>query len=308
MRPRILVVGSMNMDLFMYGLNELPRWSESTFATEYGYAAGGKGANQALAIARQGADCYMLGRVGADDNGRTLLDSLERSGVHTDFVAVDPELRTGMSTMNMGNDGRYFSIYVPGANTAMRVADLDAAHKDSRFDMIVMQLEMPREMVRHICALGRRTGMPVFLDAGPAMAFPLEALRGAFVISPNEAETRALTGIAPDTDAGMAAAAEAIYRQARPGYVLLKLGERGAYLYSDGEQRLIPGYRVQAVDTTAAGDTFGAAFCVRRCQGAPVLEAIRYAHAAAAICVTRKGGHPSIPTAEETEAFLRENG
>ena len=308
MKPRFLVVGSMNMDLIMYGLTRLPGWGESATAAEYRYATGGKGANQAFAAARQGADCCMVGRVGADDNGRLLLESLERSGVHTDFVVVDPNRRTGLSTMNLDEGGRYFSLCVPGANTAMCVEDLDAALAARHFDMIVMPLEMPREMACHICALGRRTGMPVFLDAGPAMPFPLEDLRGAFIISPNEAETRALTGIDPDSPAAMAAAAEIIFRQARPKYVLLKLGERGAYLYSDEARELIPGYRVRAVDTTAAGDTFGAAFCVRYCQGAPVREAIRYAHAAAAICVTRKGGQPSIPTAEETEAFMRDKG
>ncbi len=308
MKPRILVVGSMNMDLIMYGLEGLPAWSETTFAAEYRYATGGKGANQAFAAARQGAECYMVGRVGADDNGRRLLESLELSGVHTDCVVVDPNLGTGLATMNMGAEGRYFSIYSPGANNAMQIADLEAALARHAFDMIVMQLEMPRALVCHICALGRRTGMPVFLDAGPAMRFPLEDLRGAFIISPNEAETRALTGIDPDSPAAMAAAAEVIYRQARPAYVLLKLGGRGAYLYSDEIREQIPGYQVRAVDTTAAGDTFGAAFCVRYCQGMPIREAIRYAHAAAAICVTRKGGQPSIPTAEETETFIRDNG
>lgn len=306
MKPRIIVAGSMNVDLFMYGLGRIPDWGESAVAGEYGYAMGGKGANQAFAIARQGAECCMVGRVGDDDNGRSLLEALKNSGVHTEYVVVDSRLKTGISTMNIGDDGRYFSIGVPGANTAMRFEDLEAAMRDHTCDMIAMQLEMPREMARRICDLGRRTGMPVFLDAGPAMAFPLDELRGAFIISPNEAETRALTGIDPDSPSRMAEAAGAIYRGARPKYVLLKLGERGAYLYDGARGELIPGFSVQTVDTAAAGDTFGAAFCVQYCLGRPIRDAIRYAHAAAAICVTRRGGLPSVPTALETEAFLRE--
>lgn len=306
MKPHILVVGSMNMDLFMYGLDTIPDWGESKVAGEYGYALGGKGSDQAYAIARQGAESYMVGRVGDDDNGKILLDALEGAGVHTQYVVVDQRLKTGLATMNVGDDGRYFSIGVPGANTALCFEDMEAALRDRAYDMIVMQLEMPRETACRICDLGRRTGMPIFLDAGPAMRFPLEDLRGAFIISPNEAETRALTGIDPDSPASMARAAEAIFSVARPKHVLLKLGERGAFLYDGEACELIPGFSVKAVDTAAAGDTFGAAFCVQYCLGRPIREAIRYAHAAAAICVTRKGGLPSVPTAAETGAFLRD--
>lgn len=307
MKPSILVVGSMNMDLVMYGLEELPKWGTSTFGNEYRYAAGGKGANQAFAAAKQGADCYMVGRVGNDDNGRSLINSLGESGVHTRYIVTDPVLNTGLSTMNMGAEGNYFSIYIPGANTAMCIGDLEVALENNHFDMIVMQLEMPRELVYHICRLGMEKKIPIFLDAGPAMVIPLHKLRGTFIISPNEAETKALTGIDPDTPEQIQAAAEKIYYEAQPQYVLLKLGKRGAFLYSEKGGKLVPGFRVQAVDTTAAGDTFGAAFCVQYCMGRPMEEAIRYAHAAAAICVTRKGGQPSIPTMEETDRFFQEN-
>lgn len=307
MKPAVLVVGSMNMDLVMYGLDGLPKWGTSTFGNEYKYAAGGKGANQAFAAAKQGADCYMVGRVGNDENGRSLLKSLEDSGVHTDYVVTDLSLNTGLSTMNMGAEGNYYSIYVPGANTAMCIQDLKAALEGNHFDMIIIQLEMPRDLVYHICKLGKQTGIPVFLDAGPAMQIPLSKLEGTFIISPNEAETKALTGITPDTREHVLEAAKKIYQEAHPKFVLLKLGKRGAFLYSDAMQELIPGFQVHAVDTTAAGDTFGAAFCVQYCMGRSIKEAIRYAHAAAAICVTRKGGQPSIPSVEETAQFYQEN-
>jgi len=306
-KPRILVVGSMNMDLCMYGITRLPGWGESSFSTEYCYAAGGKGANQALACSRLGAETYMVGRIGRDDNGSGLIESLDEGGVNTEYVVRDPVLNTGLSTMNMGIDGRYFSFYVQGANTALCPEDVERALADISPDMIVMQLEMPESVILRICEIGREKHIPVFLDAGPAQAFPLEQLNGAFIISPNEAETAALTGIEPLDPDSMEAAADRIYRMARPAYVLLKVGSRGAYLYSEKVKKLIPGFTVEAVDTTAAGDTFGAAFCVRYCRGTPLEEAIRYAHAAAAICVTRKGGQPSIPSLEETEQFWRAN-
>ena len=296
----------MNMDLIMYGLNGLPAWSASTFATEYRYATGGKGANQAMAVAKLGGQASMVGRVGDDENGRQLLRSLNGAGVDTRHVVVDGVENTGLSTMNMGEAGKYFSIYVPGANMAMRAEDLEAALSADDFDMILMQLEMPRELVYHICGIGSERGIPVFLDAGPAMRVPLEMLKGTLVISPNEAETQALTGIAPDSEETIEAAARQIYEKASPKYVLLKLGGRGAYLYADGHGELSPGYRVDAVDTTAAGDTFSAAFCVEYCAGRSIGEAVRRAHAAAAICVTRKGGQASIPLREEAEAFFEE--
>lgn len=306
-KPRLLVVGSMNMDLCMYGITRLPGWGESSFSTEYRYASGGKGANQALACSRLGAETFMVGRIGRDDNGDSLMESLAAGGVNTEYVVRDPKLNTGLSTMNMADDGRYFSFYVRGANMALCPEDVDRALAAFSPDMIVMQLEMPESVILKICEIGRKVKIPVFLDAGPAQAFPLELLNGAFIISPNEAETKALTGIDPLNEESMEAAAEKIYRTAHPAYVLLKLGSRGAYLYSERKQELIPGYSVEAVDTTAAGDTFGAAFCVRYCQGTPMEEAIRYAHAAAAICVTRKGGQPSIPNRQETEVFWKEH-
>lgn len=306
-KPKILVVGSMNVDLCMYGMTGLPRWSESTFCTGYQYAVGGKGTNQSIAASIQGADTYLLGKIGEDDNGKMLLDRLEEAGVHTEHVIIDKENLTGFSTMNMGEEGKYFSIYAAGANTKLTIPELEAVLESHEFDMIMMVLEMPLPVAYRICKLGAEKKIPVFLDAGPAMTIPLENLKGAFIVSPNEAETAALTGIEPDTDENVEAAAKKLYEEAQPEYVLLKLGKRGAYLYNKDVKKLIPGFKVDAIDTTAAGDTFGAAFCVKYAMGAPLEEAIRYGHAAAAICVTRKGGQPSIPQQEEVEAFYREH-
>lgn len=156
--------------------------------------------------------------------------------------------------MNIDADGNYFSIFAVGANDYIRPEDVKRALEGVDFDLVVMQLEMPLETVYRTYEMARERKIPVFLDAGPAMSIPLERLRGIFVISPNEAETAALTGIAPDTREHMEEAARWLYEKAAPRYVLLKLGSRGALLYDGREMKLIGGCRVQAVDTTAAGD------------------------------------------------------
>jgi len=174
--------------------------------------------------------------------------------------------------------------------------------------MILMQLEMPLEMVYSTYELAAKNNIPVILDAGPAMNIPLDRLKGIFVISPNEAETKSLTGIDPDSEENAIAAAKRLYEMATPQYVVLKLGVRGALVFDGINASIIPCFdNVQAIDSTAAGDTFSAALAVRLCKGDSIHDAVVYAHGAAGICVTRRGGQPAIPFAHEVEVFLKEN-
>ena len=307
-KPSILTVGSINMDLCMYGTEGLPTIGASTFCSGYSYAAGGKGANQAFAVSRLGAHSALAGRVGSqDENGKKLLQSLQIAGVDTRFVVQDTLHPTGMSVMNILPDARYYSIYAKGANDALTPADIEAALDSDAFDMVLMQLEMPLETAYRCFEMAKERRIPVFLDAGPAMHIPLERFHGLFVISPNEAEAEALTGIEVSSEEGIRSAAEKLYTDAQPEYVLIKAGSRGALLYDGNTMTWYPAFSVNAVDTTAAGDTFGAAFAVEYCKGTEIGDAIRRAHAAAAVCVTREGGQPSIPTDEEAYAFYEEH-
>ncbi|RHR20468.1 ribokinase [Clostridium sp. AF19-22AC] len=303
MRPKILTAGSINMDLMMYNVEKIPRLGESAYCRDYEYASGGKASNQALALARMGAVSFLAGRVGNDRNGRQLVEQLEKAGVDTRYVIVDADHSTGLSTMNVNKRGEYFSVLAPGANNYIRTEDIKKALSENRFDMVVLQLEMPLETVYQTYEIAKAQGIPVFLDAGPAMSIPLKRFSGIFAISPNEAETEALTGIAPDSEKHIQEAAEWLYQAVAPEYVILKLGRRGALLYDGSHMSLIEAYPVEAVDSTAAGDTFGAAFAVQYCQGAKMDDAVRFANAAAAVCVTRKGGYPSIPCRDEAEEF-----
>ena len=305
-KPRIMVVGSMNMDLFVRDCNALPTYGQSIISGDYGYATGGKGSNQAFAAAKLGGDVVMVGRVGADSNGDQLLDSLKGAGVDVRYVVRDEQAKTGLALMLVNSDGRYVCYVSIGANDRLVVDDVRRALDAEQFDMLVMQLEMPLETVYATAELARERNIPVFLDAGPAMHIPLERLKGLYILSPNESETEALTGICVDTEEGALQAARWLYEQAEPKYVLLKLGARGALLYDGKEAKFIPCFKVNAVDSTAAGDTFGACLAVQLCQGVSIEKAIVTAHAAAGICVSRQGAQVSVPTQEEVAQFLRE--
>ena len=248
----------------------------------------------------------MVGRVGRDSNGDQLIESLRRVNVNTDYVVRDEETQTGLALMLVNNDGRYASYVSIGANYRVVVDDVRKALDAEKFDMLVMQLEIPLETVYATCELAKERNIPVFLDAGPAMHIPVDRLKGLYIFSPNEAETEALTGISVETNEGALEAAKWLYENASPEYVILKLGSRGALLYDGKEAKFIPCFKVNAIDSTAAGDTFGACLAIELCKGKPMEEAIVTAHAAAGICVSRQGAQISIPTGEEVEQFLKE--
>lgn len=306
-KPAILVVGSMNMDMTISGAPKIAQYGESVFCKSYLESPGGKGANQAVAASRLGGEVSMVGRVGNDRNGKILLENLEKNGVQIDGVFLDAETQTGMADILVdAQTGKYTCYVVLGGNDRITAQQVESALNRTNYDMVLMQLEMPLETVYRTYELASQKGVPVFLDAGPAMKIDLERLKGIFVLSPNEAETEALTGVLPDSLNTAEKAAEILYQHAMPQYVLLKLGSRGALLYDGKDAEWIPCFNeLKAVDSTAAGDTFGAAFAVRHCMGYGVREAVRYAHAAAGICVSRRGAQASIPDFYEVEAFLK---
>ena len=303
-KPKLLVVGSMNMDLFIQGADRLPELGESVLCGEYGYTAGGKGSNQALAAALLGAEVVMVGRVGKDPNGDRLIQELEKGTVRTDGIVQDEQEQTGLAVMLLQQDGRYVSYVALGANRKLCREDVKKVLEREMFDMILMQLEMPIQTVYDTYVLAKEKKIPVFLDAGPAMQLDLSPLQGIYILSPNESETKALTGIYPGTQEETERAARQLYRMAEPKYVVLKLGERGAFVYDGKKGTFFPGFQVEAVDSTAAGDTFGAALSIGLCRKQGLEEAIRFAHAAAGICVSRMGAQTAIPTEEEVTAFL----
>ena len=242
------------MDLRL-SLARMPAAGETCFGRDYAYIPGGKGANQAVAAARLGGQVFFCGRRGEDANGRILEEGLRAEGVDTACLTADPVAPTGLAVIPVEADGQNRIIVVSGANMRVGEADLRAALRQS-YDGVICQLEIPLETLFILHQMTRERGIPLLVDAGPAMTLPLDRLHGVEVLSPNETETQAITGLSVGDDRSAIEAARRIQSWAQARFVVLKLGSRGALLYGQGVERFYPAYPVQAVDTTAAGDAF----------------------------------------------------
>ncbi len=310
-RPRILVAGSLVMDLIC-SAPRFPQSGETVIGTDFSTAPGGKGANQAVQAARLGAEVAMVGKIGRDDFGRRILDSLAASGVDTEGVRVSGNRPTAIGNIQLevtetGTANRI--LVVPGANmdwTERDIAGLEARIPSA--DMLILQLEIPTEVDLAAARIARRHGVPVMLNSAPSAPVPEELLDGLTYISPNEHEAFDLTGVRV-TD--LATAREAAERLRARGVrnVIITLGSRGAVFF-DGE-RFLHGPCVDyapTVDPTAAGDSFVGAFCTAVCLGAEPEEALTFANHTAAITVSRMGAQPSLPSLAEAAAFLEKNG
>ncbi len=305
----IVVVGSLNMDLVV-SVPRFPVAGETLLGGDYARHPGGKGANQAVAAARAGGDVAMIGRVGADAFGEALVDGLTSDGVATEAVAALPDAPTGVAFISIDPSAQNTIIVAPGANARLAPDDLEPA----RFDgarVVVLQLEVPLETTLRAARLGHGAGARVVLNLAPAQPLTAAQLADVDLLLVNETEAAGLTGIdvggvARDPERAAAALTELV-----PAAVLT-LGAAGAAwaeltaadtggLATTG---LVPGFTVDAVDTTAAGDAFAGALAVRLAQGAALPEAVRYANAAGALAATRPGAQPSLPTAAEIDAFV----
>ena len=305
MNPHLLVVGSINMDLIVQCPRQ-PRPGETMHGDSFHTAPGGKGANQAVACSRLGAQTTIVGRVGEDEFGGKLRHSLEADGVSVDWVCLDPEASTGVALILLEESGQNRIIIVSGANAHMGQAETAAAAQLlSQADAVLMPLEVPLPVVKSVAQQARERGVRCVLDAGPANPAAAELVGLVEVISPNEIETEALVGFpvrAPDD----ARAAARFLREAGARNVVLKLGERGAYWMGELGEGHVPAFRVDPVDTTAAGDAFTACLAVALAQGLDMPQAVRRANAAGALACLKLGAQPSMPTAEELRVFLRD--
>ncbi len=305
MSKPIVVVGSINLDLAVRS-PRIPLSGETILGTGFGVFTGGKGANQAAAAARLGYPTVLIGCLGDDPLAPTLLSELCDAGVDTEAVTRVPG-HSGVAIIVTAESGENSIIVAPGANHSLSPGDLE------RFSALIAgaaavltQLEIPIETTVALAQLTARLGVPLFLDPAPARPLPSQVLAGAEWITPNETEARLLTGISssPSTEQELRDLADH-FMSLGPRNILLKLGERGAYLAThDGARRMIPSYPVVAADTTAAGDAFNAGFAVALSRGSCPAEAARFASAVAAVSVTRHGALPSLPTQAEVAAFL----
>lgn len=305
MSTRVVVVGSVNMDL----VAQVPRWGqlgETLSGASLSYVPGGKGANQAVAAARLGATVSFCGRVGDDPFGMTLRESLRQSGVDDTAVRVTPVTSSGVAWIAVDPQGRNGITVIPGANGTVTPADVEAwSPLISAADVVLVQGEIPLDAIAAVLQVAHAAGVRTVFDVAPVPPEPWPAACWkADVLSPNQAEAEQLTGIVvQDRTSAETAAKQLLARGARA--VLLKLGELGA-LWQNGNEPplLVPAFRVQPVDTTAAGDAFTAGFATAWSAGQSIAAAVRWACAVGACATLKPGAQPAMPTAAEVAAFL----
>ncbi|KKX56452.1 ribokinase [Brevibacillus borstelensis] len=299
----IVVVGSLNMDLVSH-VPRLPKAGETITSTSFQTIPGGKGANQAVAAARLGANVHMIGKVGCDTYGDMLLESLADSLVNTG--GIGREGTTGMALINVSGRGENNIVLVPGANGMMGKADIDRHIRLLEgCDVLLVQLEIPLAVVEYAVKLAHDRGKLVVLNPAPAQSLSPSFLRHVDTVTPNETELELLSGMPVETLSEIEAAAEKLLGLG-PKRIVVTMGEKGALIVNADGATHIPALKVQAVDTTAAGDSFTAAFTVGMAKGMTDEGAGTFASRVAAIAVTRHGAQPSLPTLAEVDALQAE--
>lgn len=304
---KLVVLGSINADHIL-NLESFPTPGETVTGHHYQVAFGGKGANQAVAAGRSGADIAFIACTGDDDIGERVRRQLERDRIDVAPVRAVNAQSTGVALIFVNAEGENVIGIHAGANAALSVEQVEAEKaRIAGAQALLMQLESPLESVLAAAKIAHQHQTTVVLNLAPARDLPDELLSLIDIITPNETEAEKLTGIRVENDDDAAKAARVLHEKGI-GIVMITLGSRGVWVSHDGQGRRVPGFKVQAVDTIAAGDTFNGAFVTALLEGTALDEAIRFAHAAAAIAVTRKGAQPSVPWREEIDEFLRQQG
>jgi ribokinase len=301
----IIVIGSSNTDMIVR-TDRIPRPGETLLGGEFLTAAGGKGANQAVAAARAGGDVVFVARIGKDSLGEQALAGWAKEGIDTTHVSRDPAAPSGVALIFVAKNGENSIAVAGGANQNLSTAQVrKSASAIRRAGTLLMQLETPLETVLAAAEIAAKAGVRVILNPAPAQALPPELLKCLTYLTPNETEAELLTGMTV-RNAKDAAKAAAVLQKTGARNVIITLGAKGAYMAAeDGTCALVPAFTVQSVDTTAAGDTFNGALAVALGEGRTLLQAVRFANAAAAISITRLGAQPSTPKRSEIEKLMK---
>ncbi|MGI5950860.1 MAG: ribokinase [Brooklawnia sp.] len=301
MAARILMVGSVMMDLILR-CERAPEPSESVLGYEYSNAPGGKGSNAVVAAAKAGAQTAAYATVGNDANGDYLIDKWESAGVDTTYT-LRKDGNSGFVAITLEDNGQNRLIIFPGVNMETPPDKLEEA-LDAGVDAILLQFEIPDQTNIRAIELANERGIITVLDAGPARKDGLAGYPPVTVLSPNETETKALVGIYPEDEETSRAAAKALQELNGCKYVVLKLGERGSYIYGEGVDTFVEPYKIELVDPTAAGDAFTGVLAKALVETGDIVEAARFGGAAGALTCTKLGAQPSLPTAEEIAELM----
>lgn len=304
MSSDIVVVGSLNMDMVV-SIDRRPERGETLLGHDFFMSPGGKGANQAYAAGRLGASVAMAGMLGDDLFADKLLNNLRDAGVETRYITKLDDTSSGIALITIDSDGDNSIIVAPGANEKMspsRVKELEEAIAQAK--LVMVQLEIPMDTVRETVKLAHKHGVPVLLDPAPAQPLPEDLLAMVDYIVPNESENSRLTGLRVKDEASARKAGEKLV-ELGVKTAFSKLGAQGVVITNAQGSAMVPGYTVQTVDTTAAGDAFAGALAAAIVSGKTLEEAALFANAVGALTVTRQGAQASMPDLKETELFIK---
>ncbi len=297
---RIAVIGSSNTDMVIK-TSKLPSPGETILGGDFFMNAGGKGANQAVAAARLGGNVSLIARTGDDVFGRQAKKIFDIDKIDTDYMLTDPDHPSGVALITVDAQGENCIVVAPGANNYLSKADIEIALEEIlRSEIILMQLEIPVETVSYVAEIAHEAGIKVILNPAPAARISDELLSMLYMITPNETEAELISGI-PVHDVESAAFAARNLYQRGVNVVIITLGSKGALLYSGENEIIIPVQKVEAIDTTAAGDVFNGAIAVAISEGLALDKAVEFACKAASISVTRMGAQSSAPYRNELE-------
>ncbi|MGF1909233.1 ribokinase [Vibrio kasasachensis] len=300
---KLVVLGSVNADHVLQ-VPSFPRPGETLHGHNYQVIPGGKGANQAVAAARLNGDVGFIACVGDDSFGINIRESFKLDGINTQGVKMQPNCPTGIAMIQVAESGENSICISAEANnylTEERIETDLPAIRAAKF--LLTQLETPLDGIERAVQVAKEAGTSVILNPAPAKELPLSLLKSIDVITPNETEAEVLTGIAVTDEVSAQKASNALHLKGIE-IVIITMGSKGVWLSQNGRGELIAGFKVNAIDTTAAGDTFNGAFVTGLLEGMPIESAIKFAHGAAAISVTRLGAQTSIPRRNEVEEFL----
>jgi ribokinase len=305
-KPKITVVGSCNMDLVVRSAR-IPVVGETIMGSDFMTNPGGKGANQAVAAAKLGADVHFVGRLGNDAFGKEGLANMQSVGINTDHIAMTKGVSSGVALITVDDKGNNVIVVAPGANDKVTPADVKkAASVIKTSGALVVQLEVPMETVKAAVKIAHDAKVLVVFDPAPAPAKPLDAdlMKMIDILKPNEIEAQMLSGVVVKDEVSAKAAAQKLLDKGAKS-VILTLGEKGCLVAADGKMEFIPAKKVKAIDSTAAGDAFTGALAVGLTEGKSLTEAVNLASHVAALSVTKRGAQASMPTRKEVKAFMK---
>lgn len=301
----ILVIGSLNMD-FVAEVSKSPLPGETIIANKFSLVPGGKGANQAFALGRLGANVSMIGAVGNDEYGKQLIDNLKSAHVNTKKIFKMNGVTTGNAFINVDKSGENSIVVVSGANEKITKDFIDSnICYIKRAKIIVMQLEIPIEVVNYVAKIAKELGKIVVLDPAPARCdLPEELFSNIDIMKPNETELQTLSGIKLNNEDDILKAAQVLLSKGVKN-VIVTLGANGSLLVNENGYKKFDALKVEVVDTTAAGDSFTAGLVNSIVLGKSLEESIKYGHIVSSIVVTRKGAQSSIPTKIEVQNYIK---